>query len=117
MCLLASVSWFVGCGPAEPPSGSVTGKVIYNGQPLSFGAVTLINEKAGIGASVEIDSTGGYHIPSIRTGEYNVSVHSVPVMPGEKSKQLGIPQKFQDTSTSGLSVTVEEGRNTADLKL
>ena len=117
VALLACVSWFVGCGPAEPPSGSVSGKVIYNGQPLSSGVVTLINEKAGIGASVKIDSSGGYHIQTIRTGEYAVAVHSVPPPPGGKFVKLDIPEKYQDLQTSGLSVTVEEGENTADLEL
>ena len=115
--LLACVSWSIGCGPAEPPSGSVSGKVIYNSKPLTSGVVTLINEKSGIGASVKIDSSGGYHIQTIRTGEYAVAVHSVPPPPGGKFVKLDIPEKYQDLQTSGLSVTVEEGENTADLEL
>ena len=119
--LLACVSWSVGCGPAAPPSGSVSGKVIYNGQPLTPGAVTgvvtLINEEAGVGASAEIDSSGGYHIQTIRTGEYAVAVHSMPPPPGGKFVKLDIPEKYQDIQTSGLSVTVKEGENTADLEL
>ena len=117
VCLLACSTCFVGCGPAEPPSGSISGKVIYNGQPLTSGVVTLINETTGVGASVELDSSGGYYIQSIRTGQYKAAVHSVPPPPGGKAVMLNIPEKYQDIQTSGLSVTVEEGENTADLKL
>jgi len=111
------VSWSIGCGPAEPPSGSVSGKVMYNGQPLTSGIVTLVNENSGVGASVEIDSSGGYHIQSIRTGEYDVAVYNRPPPPGGKFVKLNIPEKYQDLQTSGLIVTVKEGENTADLQL
>ena len=82
--LLACVSLPIGCRASAPPSGSVSGKVTYNGQPLTIGVITFINEKAGIGASSDIDASGNYHIVSIRTGEYNVAVYRRPPAPGEK---------------------------------
>lgn len=117
MGLLACMIWSVGCGLAEPPSGSISGKVIYNGQPLTVGVVTLVNETTGVGASVELDSSGDYYIQSIRTGQYNAAVHNSPPPPGARAVMLNIPEKYQDIQTSGLSVTVEEGENSADLKL
>ncbi len=116
-CLLVSLTLTIACGPAEPPSGSVSGKVTYNGQPLTAGVVTLINEATGVGGSVKLDSSGGYYIQTIRTGQYKVAVHNVPPPPGGKVVMLNIPEKFQDIQSSGLSVTVEEGKNTSDLKL
>ena len=119
--LLVCMSWTVGCGPAEPPRGSVSGKVTYNGQPLASGAVavivTLIDEGAGEGASARIDSSGNYHIPTILAGEYAVAVYNEPPQPGGKVVKLDIPDKYQDVLSSGLKVTVKEGKNTADLKL
>ncbi len=115
--LLACASWTSGCGPAAPPSGSVAGKVIFHGQPLTSGVVTLINEKTGVGGSVELDSQGGFRIPSIRTGEYKVAVHNAPPPPGGKFVKLNIPVKYQDIQTSGLRATVEEGENTVDFSL
>jgi len=114
--LLACVSWTIGCGPVAPPSGSVSGKVIFNGQPLTSGVVTLVNEESGVGASVEIDSSGSYYIQSIRTGEYNVAVHNTPPPPGGKFVKLNIPEKYQDILTSGLKATVEDGENTVDFR-
>jgi len=79
----ACMGWCTGCGPVGPPTGSVSGRVTYNGQPLATGVVTFINEKTGSGASSDLDSSGSYHIESIRTGKYNVAVHRHPAIPGE----------------------------------
>ena len=118
--LLACVCWHVGCGPSGPPTGSVSGKVTHNGQPLTTGVVTFINEKAGSGASSDLDASGGYRITLIRTSEYNVAIHRRPPAPGEKiigNGRLSIPEKYQDHQTSGLTATVKEGKNTADFGL
>ena len=74
----------------------------------------------GCGASGEIDASGGYQIPSLRTGEYNVAVHQAPPAPGAAPKgnwKLNIPEKYQTAQTSGLTATVREGKNTADFAL
>jgi hypothetical protein len=120
--LLACASWQVGCGAKAPPTGSVSGKVTYKGQPLTTGVVTFINEKAGSGASGEIDASGSYWIASIRTGEYNVAVQQCPPSPsaGPEAKgswKLNIPDKYQALETSGLTAMVKEGKNTADFAL
>ncbi len=122
--LLACVSWYVGCGSSAPPTGSVSGKVTYNGKPLTTGVVTFINEKAGSGASGDINASGDYRIALIRTGEYNVAIHRRPPAPGGKTivngnmrLRLSIPEKYQDHQTSGLTATVKEGNNTADFGL
>ncbi len=119
---LTVLAWCSGCGPGGPPTGSVSGKVTYKGQPLTTGVVTFINEKAGSGASSDLDPSGSYHIESIRTGDYNVAVHRRPPLLSEGPKvfenwKLSIPDKYQDHQTSGLTVTVEEGRKTADFGL
>ena len=121
--LLACVSWYAGCGAKDQPTGSVVGKVTYNGQPLTTGVVTFINEKAGSGASGEIDSSGAYRITSLRTGEYRVAIHRQPPPMLEGPRQgtgawkLDIPEKYQAHRTSGLTATVKEGKNTADFAL
>jgi hypothetical protein len=111
-----------GCGSPALPTGSVSGKVTYNGQPLTAGVVTFINEKAGIGASSEIDASGSYRVASIRTGEYNGAIHRQPPKPESpkqdaEARKLNIPDKYQAPQTSGLTATVKEGKNTADFRL
>mgnify|MGYP001254879868 CR=1 FL=1 len=118
--LVVSVCGWVGCGSDEPPMGSVSGKVTYEGQPLTAdpqGFVTIVDDKTGSGASAAIDTSGNYHIPSVLIGEYAVSVHSMPPPPGGEWIKLDIPEKYQDLESSGLSVTVEEGENHAAFDL
>ena len=119
----ACVGWCAGCGSGGPPTGSVSGKVTYNGQPLTTGVVTFINEKAGIGASGELDASGNYRIPSIQVGQYKVAIHRKPPPINETNPavignwKLGIPEKYQGFEASELTATVERGRNTADFGL
>jgi hypothetical protein len=118
--LLVCVSWQAGCGASGPPTGSVSGKVTYKGQPLTTGVVTFLNEKTGSGASGDLDGSGRYHIVLVRTGEYKVAVYRRPPAPGERivgSARLSIPEKYQAPETSGLTATVKEGENTADFAL
>ena len=120
--LLACVCWCAGCGPGAPPTGSISGKVTFNGAPVTTGVITLVNEQAGLGASGELDGSGNYRIESIRTGEYKVAVHRPPPPPGSgpeilKNWKLNIPDKYQDIESSGLTATIEEGENTADFGL
>ena len=120
--LLACTSWLLGCGPGEPPSGSVAGKVTYNGKPLTSGVVTLVNDEAGIGASGELDVSGRYRIDSIRTGQYKVAIHREPPPLGARPDvirtwKLNIPEQYQDFQSSGLTATVNEGDNTVDFGL
>jgi hypothetical protein len=119
--LLVCMPSQLGCGTKGPPVGSVAGKVSYKSQPLTTGVVTLLNEKTGCGASGEIDASGSYQIPSLRTGDYNVAVHQAPPAPGAATPKgnwkLNIPEKYQTPQTSGLTATVKEGKNTADFSL
>ena len=117
------VGWCAGCGSGGPPTGSVSGKVTYNSQPLTAGVVTFINEEAGRGASSDLDASGQYRIPALQTGQYKVAIHRQPPPVNETSPQtigngrLSIPEKYQDFQSSGLTATVKEGKNTTDFNL
>src|SRR5438128_4740129 len=54
---------FVGCG--EPPTGTVTGRVVFDGQPIPMGTIQFVNDKGTVANG------------SIRDGEYRVE--RVPV--------------------------------------
>ena len=121
--LLACTCWCAGCGSGAPPAGSVSGNVTYNGQPLASGVVIFENEKTGVGASAELDSSGTYRIESIRTGQYQVAIQPPSAPPPEEMEQgaeapkLNIPDKYLNPQTSDLTATVNEGTNTADFSL
>ena len=115
--LVVSMCVWVGCGSGGPQMGSVSGKVTYEGQPLTAGIVTFVDDEIGSGASAKLDASGNYHIPSVRIGEYTVAVQNMPPPPGGKFVELDIPDKYQDLESSGLTATVEEGKNIADFSL
>ena len=117
--------WPIGCGSSGPPTGSLSGRVTYNGQPLTTGVITFVNEKTGIGDGCDLDSSGSYRISSIQVGEYRVALQGHPPPPeppqslkqGQKSWKLNIPAEYQAPQTSGLTATVKKGKNVVDFAL
>lgn len=123
--LVAGLPCCGGCGPDTAATGSISGTVTHEGQPLTNGLVMFVNEDAGVGASAELDSSGTYSIRSIQTGNYKVYL-APPQAPSAEEMEKGakveiptldVPDKYLGPRTSGLSATVEEGEKTADFKL
>lgn len=122
--LIAAVTLlFVGChrGPQLAP---VTGKVMYNGQPLSFGVVQF-QSASGQPARGEIQSDGTFSLSTYRPGDGAVvGTHRVRVTcyesqrPGTKptggEQTLGkslIPLNYTLFDQSGLTAEVKAGEN------
>ena len=127
-----------GCGggaglPGE--TGTVSGKLTYNGQPLPVGAsVVFMHKEQGFVATGPLGPDGSFTLqmrdePRILVGEYAVSV-SAPApaenvddnmtAPPPKEKPAGwtaLPEKFQSPETSGQTFLVKTGSNTANLDL
>jgi hypothetical protein len=117
-----SIGLLAGCGPQALATGTVSGKVTLQGQPLSAGVVLFTNAKAGTGASAALDASGNYQLETpLVTGPYDVAIQPPPAPPPhEMSKPVPksqIPDKFRDARTSGLKTTVNPGKNTADFTL
>lgn len=113
--LLAGVM-LSGCGGSGKPEGSVSGKVTYNGNPVTSGTVNFLSP-AGVGAQATINN-GAYQVNGpLATGEYSVYVAPplpMPQPPGTKlapPPKFDVPAKYQDVKLSGLKVTVKVGRN------
>lgn len=116
-----------GCGGGTKLS-NVTGKVTYDGQPLTTGTVTF-HPKSGEGSVGvgDIDSNGQYTLqtgtdPGVPPGEYIVTVVAATIPEvafgePEAPPQSLIPTKYAATETSPLTRTVSEGNNTIDLVL
>lgn len=121
-CLLAS--YLIGCGSGGPPSGTISGKVTLNGQPLSTGVVVFSNAAAGIAADAELNASGEYRLDTpIPAGPYDVAVQPPPPPPPDQLEQAAarpkspIPEKYLTPETSGLKATIQAGKNTADFAL
>lgn len=120
--LLAALMVCIGCS-RELPTGSVAGKVTFQGKPLAVGTVLLVNPATGIGANAVLDPSGGFRIEGVRTGEYQVAIQRPPAPPpdemaaGKEWTPSPVPDKYQVPDTSGLTVTINEGENTADFDI
>jgi hypothetical protein len=69
----------MGCAPS---TGTVSGKVTYNGAPLKGGTVALIPEGTGMSFSTTINEDGTYSIPQVEGGKYKVCVETETLKPG-----------------------------------
>lgn len=135
--LLSGVALLVGCGPT--PTGTVSGTVTVGGQPIQNGLITFVPEKGESASAAILD--GKYTTGPIPVGPCKVSVINRPanpageaavkeevgVGPGDvmpapkpsksKAKEVSVPQKYSDPTTSGLTHTVSAGASTRDFDL
>jgi hypothetical protein len=123
-----------GCGEAKPPTGKVSGRVVYGGAPVDVGTISFRNEAKGVVAGMNLGPDGGYDLrfsggTDIPVGDYTVTVEiPEPHLPiaseqGSQKAELkaadypNIPKKVRTPATSPLKTTVKEGTNTFDVDL
>jgi hypothetical protein len=130
VCLFAT-----GCGSK---SATVTGRVTYNGKPVSNGSVIVYcSDKQIVRGNIAAD--GAYSIPNVPYGTSVVTVQShARVPPGLRLQQspppssggpipptveytdtarVTIPQRYGLPEESGLGVVVDHGAVTFDIVL
>lgn len=126
----------LGCfgADAQPPSpagpkGTVTGKVTHEGKPVTTGLVTFDSGKGYVaGAPLKPDGTFELKGPdgnAVPVGKYNVGVSPPPAAtPAAGSTTMppppkieGVPEKFYNPQTSGVTVEIKEGQQNLDVVL
>ena len=118
------------CGSSGPPMGSVSGKITYQGKPVTQGAVTFSSTTpSGRNATGQIDPGGYYTVQTENpgdgalVGDYAVTIyaHDEPVLdyiPKTPVKpKLLVPEKYEKVATSGLKASVKGGSNTFNFDL
>ncbi|QDV68644.1 hypothetical protein Poly24_23560 [Rosistilla carotiformis] len=118
--------WVSGCGNSPvDPSGTISGRVTYEGQPVQQGVVTFYSSELGVGISEELQEGGQYKTNTpIPTGSYVVTVLP-PEQPPSMEEELvveispvkDIPDKYRDPSQSGLKLEVTQGDNSFDIDM
>jgi hypothetical protein len=102
----------------------VTGKVLYNGNPLEFGSVTF-QPPRGQAARGKIQSDGAFSLSTYEPGDGAVvGLHKVritcyesqraPLTPGAGEQSLGkllIPTRYTLFDQSGLTADVQTGQS------
>lgn len=117
----------VGCGSHEA-RGRVVGKVTFQGKVVSEGQVVFSNMDKGIHIAAQLKPEGTYEVrmgkgAGLPSGTYSVCVCPPPLMPkgvfdpATVKQYPNIPQKYREASTSGLTLTVQEGENLFDVAM
>lgn len=130
VCVLAVAT--AGCGGKggySGPTGTVSGKVTLNGQPVPKGTISFINENLAIHGAAILNSDGSYALKSgttfaIPVGDYRVGISGssatdapppdpmeLMANPEKFKENDSIPPKYRDPKTSGLLVVVKAGSN------
>lgn len=120
-----------GCGRSELPTGAVSGRVTYGGEPVTEGTVLFQPEK-GPAAVGGLDGNGRYVLRTRSLGGGAVvGSHVVTIVPptdidiigirgpGELPKREfpNIPISFHHASTTTLAAEVKPGVNVFDFEL
>ena len=113
----------LGCHSADRPI-DISGKVTFQGQPVTEGTVQLNDDKTGRGAEAPLWPDGSYHA-RLPAGVYKVIILPPLVMMESKSgppdpqfkKVRNIPEKYRNTVTSGLSAAVSADKTVHDFDL
>ena len=143
---VAGLLFYGGCGPGgySGPTGTVSGTVTLQGQPVPQGCKVAFVSDEGFTASGQVTAGGNYQLSVAGKGQnVPVATYKVCVSPPEgaeaseadyekmmeesaggeegaaetPAQEEVIPAKYQTTTTSGLSFAVEEGANTIDITL
>lgn len=131
MCLatMALVSC-LGCQRGEE-LGEVFGRVTADGQPVYPAAVLFTNATMGVNMTALTDEQGSYRVVMAKgvglpLGEYQVIVGPPPSdqamgpagrAPSEIQPPSTIPERYQQLSTTPLSLKVQTGKNQFDIEL
>ncbi len=128
-----------GCGS----KGAVSGKVLYQGKPVSAGTVSFVLEGGGV-LSSPIREDGTYTIQNVPPGEVKITVEttsarppSVQERPGQKAPEfmmkyvkekdsklaerakryVPIPEQYSDPAKSNLTYVVKSGKQEHDIDM
>lgn len=135
---LLMLSAALGCGPG---SATVSGRVTYNGTPLTRGDILIYGANGKV-QSGPIGTDGHYTIFKAPVGDVKVAVAASrpstppPTSPGMRRikgvmkhprsahnpspspvKVVPIPERYKDPDKSGLSFTLKSGEQTINLDL
>jgi len=118
LALIVAVS---GCGDQRPKRVPVAGKVLIDGQPLTYGFIQVIpeNDRA---ATAKIGPDGSFRLTTFEENDGCVpGHHKVAVIANESLNPLTqkwhAPQKYMETGTSGLTIDVSDPTDSLVIEL
>ena len=109
MSLIAAM--LTGCGDGRPRRVPVSGQVLIDGKPLTYGFVRFATDTARP-ATGQIDSDGRFTLSTFGDedgavmGEQKVSVMAAETI-NSNSKRWHAPKKYTSPTTSGLTAKID----------
>ncbi|MCR4415774.1 MAG: hypothetical protein NUV77_25450 [Thermoguttaceae bacterium] len=131
LLLVVALGATCGCGNRGPETVPVRGRVTFGGGPWPKpGTINFLPHKPhpdypSRPGSAEFDTEGNFVVTSWRPGDglapgtYRVSIDCWEVPETMDKPNAGrncVPPKYRNSQTSGLEVTVEEGKPISDLR-
>jgi hypothetical protein len=115
---LAALALF-GCGPSRdpnlPPTANVSGKVIYQGEPVTVGTVTFHPEGDGNPAVGLLGEDGTFSLSTYAPGDgavvgkHSVTIDIPPPLDGTSPEDaFSVPDPYTSPETTPLKVEVSE---------
>jgi len=131
LVLLTPALVLFGCGSK---TGTISGKVTYQGKPLGGGSVNFLSE--GPNPTMKtggIQKDGSYSVSGVPVGPAKITVQGIHarklLIPAQLQKEQGktevttdqpevyVPPQYSNTETSGLRYEVRPGSQTHDIEL
>lgn len=137
--LLACFLPAFGCGS----KGAISGKITYQGKPLSAGSRVMFYDEKGSVFAADIQSGGSYTVDKVTPGPVQISFYVPPPISQTKQKLIPrvskdlqlpggvtpkkdigataettpLPSKYKDPKTSGITYTVTSGKQEHNIDL
>jgi len=103
----------LGCDGTEGTTGTVSGRITYQGEPLTEGTIAFSSQSTAVVASAAIQSDGTYDLDfagasQVPIGSYQVTVHPAPAPfnpsgpPPLVTDDPRIPKRYRDPASSPL---------------
>jgi hypothetical protein len=112
--LTALVLVLLAAGPSaadeKKPTGEVTGRIAFRGQPLPTGTVAL-HPAQGKPITAQVQPDGTFRLEKVPVGEMAVTVEAT------KDGRPLMPAQYADPKKSGLKFEVKQGRQECNIDL
>ncbi len=96
-------------------AGNLAGTITFQSQPLAAGNFLTLVSKDGKKFSTLVQKAGSFSFSTpVPPGEYRIMVEPAP---GSPPAGTPLPEQFRNENTSGLSITVQAGRQNLQLQL
>jgi hypothetical protein len=110
-----------GCGDGRPERVPVSGQILIDGAPLTYGSV-LFHSKDHRPAIGSVDASGRFQLSTYEPGDGCVpGSHAVSIDAGQNigptSTRWHAPKKYRSASASGIVVTVEDNMEPVEIQL